>query len=210
VRIVELPGLPPKGDASDWIDAGGSIEDLQALVERAPAWEPEAADPLLALYSDETLTLAFTERHADELRYCDKFGAWFRWQGGCWREDVVRGVFSMARQLCRDKAGEVLARGERGADRIATQVGSARTVAAVVGLARADPRHATAPADWDADAWALNTPAGIVDLQSGKLRPHDRAALCSKITKVATARYGDGFSPRSPPATRSSSASSGA
>jgi hypothetical protein len=45
VRIVELPGLAPKGDVSDWIDAGGSVEDLQALVERAPAWDPEAADP---------------------------------------------------------------------------------------------------------------------------------------------------------------------
>ena len=30
--ILELPNLPPKGDVSDWIAAGGTKEDLQALV----------------------------------------------------------------------------------------------------------------------------------------------------------------------------------
>ncbi len=31
VRIVELPGLAPKGDVSDWVAAGGSKEQLTAL-----------------------------------------------------------------------------------------------------------------------------------------------------------------------------------
>ncbi len=60
-------------------------------------------------------------------------------------------------------------------------------MAAVVNLARADVRHATAPEDWDVDPWALNTPAGIVDLRTGEMRAHDRQALCSKITAVAPA-----------------------
>lgn len=30
-RIVELPGLPPKGDVSDWLDAGGTVEKLRAI-----------------------------------------------------------------------------------------------------------------------------------------------------------------------------------
>lgn len=29
--IVELPGLPPKGDVSDWLDAGGTVDDLRRL-----------------------------------------------------------------------------------------------------------------------------------------------------------------------------------
>ena len=71
--------------------------------------------------------------------------------------------------------------------RISNTVASAKTVAAVVNLARADARHATAAEDWDADPWALNTPAGIVDLRTGKIGPHNRRALCSKITAVAPA-----------------------
>lgn len=43
VRTLDLPGLPPKGDVSDWLDAGGSAEELYHLVETAalrPGEEP--------------------------------------------------------------------------------------------------------------------------------------------------------------------------
>jgi hypothetical protein len=33
IRILDLPGVPPKGDASDWIEAGGAAADLFQLVE---------------------------------------------------------------------------------------------------------------------------------------------------------------------------------
>ena len=39
IRLLELPGLPPKGDIIDWLDAGGAPEDLKWLVEGAPDWE---------------------------------------------------------------------------------------------------------------------------------------------------------------------------
>ena len=32
VRIVDLPGLPAKGDVTDWVNAGGTAESLKALV----------------------------------------------------------------------------------------------------------------------------------------------------------------------------------
>lgn len=40
VRIVELPGLPSKGDVSDWFDAGGDPEDLWRLAEGASICNP--------------------------------------------------------------------------------------------------------------------------------------------------------------------------
>jgi len=33
IRILDLPGVPPKGDAWDWIEAGGTADDLSRLVE---------------------------------------------------------------------------------------------------------------------------------------------------------------------------------
>ncbi len=42
MRVVALPGLPEKGDVSDWLAAGGTAEKLVALVEAAPEWEPPA------------------------------------------------------------------------------------------------------------------------------------------------------------------------
>jgi hypothetical protein len=43
VKIVELPDLPAKGDVSDWLDAGGTMEYLQVLVELAPEFDPATA-----------------------------------------------------------------------------------------------------------------------------------------------------------------------
>jgi putative DNA primase/helicase len=37
VRVLELPGLPPKGDVSDWLAAGGTRERLVELAEAGPA-----------------------------------------------------------------------------------------------------------------------------------------------------------------------------
>lgn len=38
-----LPGLPEKGDVSDWIEAGGTVEQLQALADAVPEWDPAQA-----------------------------------------------------------------------------------------------------------------------------------------------------------------------
>lgn len=44
VRILELPGLPEKGDVSDWLDAGGTLEELSRLPAVAPAKAADAGD----------------------------------------------------------------------------------------------------------------------------------------------------------------------
>lgn len=38
VRVIELPGLPAKGDVSDWITAGGTTDELTRLAKTAPVW----------------------------------------------------------------------------------------------------------------------------------------------------------------------------
>jgi hypothetical protein len=45
VKVIELPGDDVK-DASDWIAAGGTADELRAIVDSAPLWEPsdEAAE----------------------------------------------------------------------------------------------------------------------------------------------------------------------
>jgi len=68
--------------------------------------------------------------------------------------------------------------------KIAVAIASAKTVAAVERLARADRRLAATTDQWDADPWLLNTPAGIVDLRSGELGPHRADAFLTKQTGV--------------------------
>jgi hypothetical protein len=40
VKLLELRDLPAKGDVSDWLDAGGTVEELERMVRQAPEWEP--------------------------------------------------------------------------------------------------------------------------------------------------------------------------
>ncbi|MBR1362931.1 AAA family ATPase [Bradyrhizobium ottawaense] len=44
VRVVRLPGLPEKGDVSDWIEAGGGADDLADLLRHAPTIETAESD----------------------------------------------------------------------------------------------------------------------------------------------------------------------
>ena len=43
IRVVDLPGLPDKGDVSDWFAAGGTVEAFNDLVEAAADWTPDKA-----------------------------------------------------------------------------------------------------------------------------------------------------------------------
>jgi hypothetical protein len=40
VKVLSLPGLPPKGDVTDWLAAGGTREELERLAAGCPGWEP--------------------------------------------------------------------------------------------------------------------------------------------------------------------------
>jgi predicted P-loop ATPase len=64
VRIVELPGLPEKGDVTDWINAAKRTnEDLEALVEATPLWVPGPATIDDAWELDEEKRIISNSQH---------------------------------------------------------------------------------------------------------------------------------------------------
>jgi putative DNA primase/helicase len=132
----------------------------------------------LPAFSDEALALRFAEQHEDDLRYVAAWNRWLRWTGTHWLVDDTLGAFDLVRIICREAASEC----NKG--RIAVGVASAKTVAAVERLARADRRLAATVDQWDADSWLLNTPAGTIDLRTGRLAKHDPGRYCTKITAV--------------------------
>ena len=91
-----------------------------------------------------------------------------------WRPDDTLRVFDLARRLCRQASGEC----EK--EKVAAAIGSAKTVAAVERLAKADRKHAATIEQWDADPWLLNTPGGVVDLRTGIMRPAPARRLYDK------------------------------
>lgn len=130
--------------------------------------------------SDDALAAAFSAQHAGQLLYVAGWGHWLRWDGCRWAKDDTLAVFDLARGICRTAARDAERNKEDGAARIA----SASTVAAVERLARSDRRHARSADAFDADPWALNTPGGVVDLRTGKIRPHRKGEMVTKVSAV--------------------------
>jgi putative DNA primase/helicase len=149
---------PADGAQSVTTDADAPEWEATTLVtEREPVILPSE-------YSDDSLALAFTERHHDRLRYTDAWNKWHEWDGSRWKEDTTLDVFDKSRKLCREIAA--------GADskKIRSDIASARTVANVERLARSDRRHAARSSQWDANPWVISTPGGVVDLRTGESR----------------------------------------
>lgn len=61
VKVVQLPGLPDKGDVSDWIARGGTRAQLERLVADAPGKIPQTFKPsMLRLAGERAARLATT------------------------------------------------------------------------------------------------------------------------------------------------------
>jgi putative DNA primase/helicase len=112
------------------------------------------------LFTEDALALRFSEKHKDELRYIATKGSWLKWDGGRWFEEQTHLAFDLARASCRADAQEF------GNGNPPYSVYSAKTVAAVERMAKADRRHATTIVQWDAGDYLINTDGATLDLQT--------------------------------------------
>jgi putative DNA primase/helicase len=185
--------LYPPQEASEGWDAADAIAegfDVASFLVHGPRMQihavAEDAEPVVS--SDESvwgtedaLALAFTRRYHRDWRYVAAWGRWLVWDGQRWRNEDTLAATDLIRSVCRQTA-------LRADDRkVAAKLASSGTVGGVERLARADRRHAATTDEWDADPWLLNTPGGVVDLKTGRMRANDRADRMTKIT-TATPR----------------------
>jgi putative DNA primase/helicase len=152
-------------------DEQPDLQNPKASVDEADVRPPE--------FSDEALALLFAERHGHEVKYVAAWDKVLIWKKAVWRFDATLEVYDLARRLCREVASTCQN------EKVARLVAGKTTVSAVVTLARVDRRIAATIDQWDSDPWLLNTPAGIIDLRTGKERRHDPKDYCTKITGVA-------------------------
>jgi putative DNA primase/helicase len=144
-----------------------------------PLHPVEASQDRSPAFSDDELALSFADRHADDLRYVADWGRWLRWDGKRWQLDRSLAVFDSVRTRLRATAARC------NIPKIARALTSAKTVAAVERLARSDRRLAATVDQWDADPWLLNTPDGVVDLRTGRLRAHRPGDYLTKQAAVS-------------------------
>ena len=128
--------------------------------------------------TEDALAVSFTRRYQRDWRYVAMWGKWLMWDGRRWRTEETLAASDLIRQVCRHAAVRA------DSSKVAAKLAASSTVSGVERLARSDRRHAATSDEWDADIWLLNTPGGVVDLRTGRMRPHDRA---DRMTKIATA-----------------------
>ena len=122
--------------------------------------------------SEDAIALAFVARHPEH-RFVAPLNRWLTWDGMRFRQDSTGLVFGRVRDLVRSSV-------EGGKAERSTA--NAAFIGGVERLARTDQQIVLLPEHLDADPWILNTPSGIVDLRTGRVRPHDPAALCTRLT----------------------------
>jgi putative DNA primase/helicase len=159
IRVLKLPGLKPKGDVIDWLNDGGTVEELHRLIDQeAKFWTPTAQDldpPRSPEHSDDALALEFAGRHGADARFIAHRGKWLFWTSSVWLIDETLRAFDYARAICRDIAASC------DAPTRAAALASAKTVAAVERLAKADRCIAATTEQWDAEADVINAPTAL-------------------------------------------------
>jgi putative DNA primase/helicase len=135
--------------------------------------------PVAPAFSDEALALRLAEQNAGTLRYVAAWSRWLIWTGSHWQFDETLKALDLSRNVCRSAARECKKQTLR------SVIASAKTVAAVERLAKADRRIAATVDQWDADPWQLNTPGGVVDLRDGEYRLQNPADYITKISGTA-------------------------
>jgi putative DNA primase/helicase len=132
--------------------------------------------------AEEALALAFAARHEADLRHVAKWGKWLRFDGTRWLFDDTLHAFDLVREICREAALD--------AEDSAAAIASAKTVAAVERLARADRRIAATVDQFDVKPWLLNAGTRSYDLRTGNGRDASPTDYLTKRAGCAVALPG--------------------
>jgi hypothetical protein len=88
---------------------------------------------------EDRVALNFADQYAAHFRFIAKWGRWMLFDGWRWQHEDTLVAFDKARVLCREAEDT-----------------KAKTVAAVVALARTDRAIAATDEQWETDHWIFN------------------------------------------------------
>jgi putative DNA primase/helicase len=112
-------------------------------------------------FTEDALALRFSARHAHDLRYVAIRNQWYQWDGTRWAPERTLLVFDLIRSGCRNDAKDF------GNGKPPDKCYTAKTVAAVYSLARADRRQAATLEQFDANNWLITADGETYDLHTG-------------------------------------------
>ncbi|OPY58709.1 MAG: hypothetical protein A4E55_00764 [Pelotomaculum sp. PtaU1.Bin035] len=204
VKILKLPDLPPKGDVSDWLNAGHSKDELLKLVKKTEMLQETDLElkinqePITnKKYYSSSQVFSLTdigngERLANlfgnDIRYCFKWRKWLIWNGKQWEVDdgdkiqalakhTVRQIYKEASNVKDDERREKIVEWGLRSE-------SSQKVKAMIERACSEPGIPIKTESLDSNKWLLNVLNGTIDLKTGELKPHQRTDYMTKIAPV--------------------------
>jgi putative DNA primase/helicase len=196
VKVIRLPGVPVKGDLWDWIEAGGTGEQLRAIVENTKAIEP-AAEPaeqlrknvaevdrpksvlLEQLRNDTGNADRLILKYGDRLRYCPAFKKWLVWDGRRWAVDDKGAARRLAKQAMLEYLTEATLTEDEDNQHFAYVSLEARRIANLLTMAECE--LVITPGELDTHPFLINFLNGTLDLRTGELAPHNQAHFITKL-----------------------------
>jgi len=203
-RII-LSNEPPEIIESLRANGATSSELYQAAIDKERRSQCKTFKP--NDYSDAGNSEIFKQLFSSDLKYCNSLG-WLHWNGSRWEcndlkpielaTDYTFGMLEDARneydnaqqayqEAIRKKEGEETAKQALSvAGRYYNHAIKSRNLNRLKAMCElAKPHLSHQASEFDTEPHIINTPAGIIDLETGEICPNAPQAKCTKITAVA-------------------------
>jgi putative DNA primase/helicase len=138
-------------------------------------------------YSDDALASKFIWTARTQLRYVPQRSKWMYWDGHVWKWDEKGQASELVKEYGRGflPVGEMSKEAKDIALATHKKLTSPKGIKDILTLASTDPMMVVGVEDFDTNIYELNTPAGVVDLYTGKLSPATPESLVRRSTTVA-------------------------
>jgi len=197
IRVLTLPGLPEKGDVSDWFLNGGNKETLLDMAEKMPLWKllpnTERQATVTDFRPNDTFAAEwFASIYGEDIRFDHTSGRWLIWDETKWRIDDTEMIYAMGKQAARqmrqlitddingDKAKDIIKFATRSEDR--------KKIADFLMLAGTDQNIAITNSKLDRDPFLFNCKNGTLALHEKNVVFHEHLKS-DMLTKMANVSY---------------------
>lgn len=193
IKIVNLPNLAEKEDVSDWIEKGGSQQEILEIIDKTDEWNPEntalikigdalSETVLDGIYDDYLLTARFTDTGNAECFYLEHKGnflfnktleQWYQWNGVIWKNDEKNVVDYEILKMIRARQNAVLGTSDTEKLKQANylirceDINKRKNIKEAIELI---PQFITVIDEYDKDLFLVATQNGTLDLRECKFR----------------------------------------